>query len=167
MKTLYTKPLKNNNTSSIFSNLFNKNTSFKDTVLNNTVFKKYPYMSANSATTYTMTSIYPKTIYSDLLTKTIVTNPVFVVLNTYDDYSDGLIDLQKKLYYLGNPTYDFKLSDGTPVKIDSNYIQIGNTLVPMNLSKTKFDVMSDVTKEQLNDIFIIIDDMNNITAYAA
>lgn len=163
MKTLYTKPLKNNNTSSIFS-FFNKNKSYKDTLLNETVFKKYPYM-AN--VTYEKSSIYPKTIYMDLFNTPVITNPIFVAINSYDDYLKNLLDLQKLLYYATNPTYDFKLPDGTPVKIDDNYMQIGNTLVPINMSEAKFASLSSSTKNHLNDIFIIIDSMNNVTAYAA
>lgn len=182
MKTVYGKPLKVNNTNTntnIFSTLFGtKATSFKDTLLNNTAFKKYPYMKypfissggfpASAVKTYTTTSIYPKSMYMSLINTTpVYYNPGVVYINTYDDYLKNLVKLQDLLYYAANPTYDFKLADGTPVKIDSNYIQIGNKLIPMSITKDMFNSLSTATKTAINDIFVLIDSANNVTVYTA
>lgn len=51
--------------------------------------------------------------------------------------------------------YDFKLPDGTPVKLFSNEIQIGYDLIPLNgFTKKIYDILSDECKKTIVEITI-------------
>lgn len=54
-------------------------------------------------------------------------------------------------------TYDFKLDDGTPIKLFADEIQIGYELIPLNGgSKRIYDMLSDSKKKEIIDIYIDI-----------
>jgi len=79
---------------------------------------------------------------------------------TYEtlDYGD-IFDVLKFIYDYKNekPAYDFKLADGTPVKMFSDEIQIGYDLIPLNsLTKSYYDLLSEDTRKHIIDIYIDI-----------
>ena len=54
-------------------------------------------------------------------------------------------------------TYDFKLDDGTPIKMFSDEIQIGYELIPLtDGTKRIYDMLSDNKKREIIDIYIDI-----------
>ena len=54
-------------------------------------------------------------------------------------------------------TYDFKLDDGTPVKMFADEIQIGYELLPLNeATKYIYNALSDSRKKDIIDIYINI-----------
>lgn len=71
-------------------------------------------------------------------------------------------EFAKAFFYLmgknGNAdTYDFKLDDGTPIKMYDDEIQIGLDLIPLNnASKRIYDMLSDSRKKEIIDIYIKI-----------
>lgn len=76
---------------------------------------------------------------------------------SYDSYTDFLTAMN----YLANlekykDTYDFELSDGTPVKIFDDEIQIGFDLFPINKSYSykNFLSLAPKTKKTIIDIYI-------------
>lgn len=52
--------------------------------------------------------------------------------------------------------YDFRLSDGTPVKEYQNYIQIGYKLIPKNNIRYTLNNLSDRDKKIINNFIFII-----------
>lgn len=79
---------------------------------------------------------------------------------TYDsiDYGD-IFDAIKFIYDYKRekPSYDFKLYDGTPVKMFSDEIQIGYDLIPLNnFTKAYYDLLSEDTRKHIIDIYIDI-----------
>lgn len=79
---------------------------------------------------------------------------------TYDsiDYGD-IFDMIKFIYDYKRekPSYDFKLPDGTPVKMFSDEIQIGYDLIPLTgLTRTFYDTLSESSRKHIIDIYIDI-----------
>ena len=63
------------------------------------------------------------------------------------------------LYNLKNekPMYDFKLYDGTPVKMFSDEIQIGYDLIPLTgFTREYYNSLSENTRKHIIDITIDI-----------
>lgn len=193
MKTIYT-PFTNNTKKTIsdYNNSYNAlkehksflnsyfgiKPSFKDTLLNNTIYTKYPYMKSVAAPTYSTYSYVPKSniytspyVYNTEYKYTpLVNSHVTIDINHYFDYSfytNKLKDLKSKLFYAANPTYDFKLADGTPVKINGHYMIIGTEFVPFAITEHAFSGLSKKTINAINDIFIFIDENDDVTVYAA
>lgn len=74
------------------------------------------------------------------------------------DYGD-IFDAIKFIYDYKRekPLYDFKLADGTPVKMFADEIQIGYDLIPLNnFTKTYYDLLSEDTRKRIIDIYIDI-----------
>lgn len=79
---------------------------------------------------------------------------------TYDsiDYGD-IFDMIKFIYDYKRekPSYDFKLPDGTPVKMFSDEIQIGYDLIPLTgLTRAFYDTLSESSRKHIIDIYIDI-----------
>lgn len=70
-----------------------------------------------------------------------------------------------EFFYTNNPfkkNYDFKLPDGTPVKLFSNEIQIGYDLIPLNnFTKKIYDALSEECKKNIVEITIELQKKNN------
>lgn len=79
---------------------------------------------------------------------------------TYNSISYGdIFDAIKFIYDYKRekPSYDFKLADGTPVKMFSDEIQIGYDLIPLNnFTKAYYDLLSEDTRKHIIDIYIDI-----------
>lgn len=66
--------------------------------------------------------------------------------------------LSKKNYNIPEDDYDFLLSDGTPVKLFSDEIQIGFDLLPLNaFTASLYDQLSKENKKQIKEIYIYIE----------
>lgn len=79
---------------------------------------------------------------------------------TYDsiDYGD-IFDAIKFIYDFKRekPSYDFKLADGTPVKMFSDEIQIGYDLIPLTgLTREFYNTLSESSRKHIIDIYIDI-----------
>lgn len=74
------------------------------------------------------------------------------------DYGD-IFNALKTIYNLKNekPMYDFKLYDGTPVKMFSDEIQIGYDLIPLTgFTREYYNSLSESTRKHIIDITIDI-----------
>lgn len=74
------------------------------------------------------------------------------------DYGD-IFDALKTIYNFKNekPMYDFKLYDGTPVKMFSDEIQIGYDLIPLTgFTREYYNSLSESTRKHIIDITIDI-----------
>lgn len=84
--------------------------------------------------------------------------------NKYNTEYDGIKKCIEYFYSL-NPfkkDYDFKLPDGTPVKMFDDEIQIGYDLIPLNnFTKSVYDELSEMCKKKIIDITINIARKNN------
>lgn len=146
--------------------------------------KKYTFKIDNNAKTTNNTNNTYSEILSDIISSNIKkNNPWFADIKetpkhtktinididltrkpkktyTYEtlDYGD-IFDILKSIYDYKHekPAYDFKLADGTPVKMFSDEIQIGYDLIPLNgLTKAYYDVLSEDTRKHIIDIYIDI-----------
>lgn len=70
-----------------------------------------------------------------------------------------------EFFYANHPSkkgYDFKLPDGTPVKLFSNEIQIGYDLIPLNnFTKKIYDALSEECKKNIVEITVELQKKNN------
>lgn len=76
----------------------------------------------------------------------------------FNDYGD-IFDAIKYIYDYKKekPLYDFKLADGTPVKMFSDEIQIGYDLIPLtSFTREYYDMLSEDTRKHIIDITIDI-----------
>ena len=74
------------------------------------------------------------------------------------DYGD-IFDMIKFIYdyKCEKPSYDFKLPDGTPVKMFSDEIQIGYDLIPLTgFTREYYNSLSESTRKHIIDITIDI-----------
>lgn len=146
--------------------------------------KKYTFKIDNNAKTTNNTNNTYSEILSDIISSNIKkNNPWFADIKetpkrtktinididltrkpkktyTYEtlDYGD-IFDVLKFIYDYKQekPSYDFKLADGTPVKMFSDEIQIGYDLIPLNsLTKSYYDLLSEDTRKHIIDIYIDI-----------
>ena len=146
--------------------------------------KKYTFKIDNTAkTTINPSNTYSEIIDNIISSNVIKNNPWFATINetpkrkkdininiditrkpkktyTYDsiDYGD-IFDAIKFIYDYKRekPSYDFKLYDGTPVKMFSDEIQIGYDLIPLNnFTKAYYDLLSEDTRKHIIDIYIDI-----------
>lgn len=145
--------------------------------------KKYTFKIDNTAKTNTNPSNTYSEILSDIISSNIMkNNPWFTDIKetpkqknininiditrkpkktyTYDtiDYGD-IFDAIKFIYDYKRekPSYDFKLPDGTPVKMFSDEIQIGYDLIPLNnFTKSYYDLLSEDARKHIIDIYIDI-----------
>ena len=145
--------------------------------------KKYTFKIDNTAKTTTNPSnIYSEIIDNIISSNVMKNNPWFANIETpkrkkdininiditrkpkktytYDsiDYGD-IFDMIKFIYDYKRekPSYDFKLPDGTPVKMFSDEIQIGYDLIPLTgLTRTFYDTLSESSRKHIIDIYIDI-----------
>lgn len=146
--------------------------------------KKYTFKIDNTAKTTTNPSnTYSEIIDNIISSNVIKNNPWFATIDetpkrkknininiditrkpkktyTYDniDYGD-IFDMIKFIYdyKCEKPSYDFKLHDGTPVKMFSDEIQIGYDLIPLTgFTRAIYDSLSESSRKQIIDIYIDI-----------
>ena len=146
--------------------------------------KKYTFKIDNTANTTTNPSnTYSEIIDNIISSNVIKNNPWFATIDetpkrkknininiditrkpkktyTYNsiDYGD-IFDMIKFIYdyKCEKPSYDFKLPDGTPVKMFSDEIQIGYDLIPLTgFTRTIYDSLSESSRKRIIDIYIDI-----------
>lgn len=82
-------------------------------------------------------------------------------LKAKNAYTPDYNTFEKAVNYLlhknGGDTYDFKLDDGTPVKLFSDELQIGYELFPLNEGTMfLYNALSESSKKNIIDIYINI-----------
>lgn len=146
--------------------------------------KKYTFKIDNTANTTTNPSnTYSEIIDNIISSNVIKNNPWFATIEetpkrkknininiditrkpkktyTYNsiDYGD-IFDMIKFIYNYKceKPSYDFKLPDGTPVKMFSDEIQIGYDLIPLTgFTRAIYDSLSESSRKRIIDIYIDI-----------
>ena len=146
--------------------------------------KKYTFKIDNTAKTTTNPSnTYSEIIDNIISSNVIKNNPWFATIDetpkrkkdininiditrkpkktyTYNsiDYGD-IFDMIKFIYdyKCEKPSYDFKLLDGTPVKMFSDEIQIGYDLIPLTgFTRAIYDSLSESSRKRIIDIYIDI-----------
>ena len=146
--------------------------------------KKYTFKIDNTAKTTTNPSnTYSEIIDNIISSNVIKNNPWFATIDetpkrkknininiditrkpkktyTYNsiDYGD-IFDMIKFIYNYKceKPSYDFKLPDGTPVKMFSDEIQIGYDLIPLTgFTHAIYDSLSESSRKRIIDIYIDI-----------
>lgn len=146
--------------------------------------KKYTFKIDNTANTTTNPSnTYSEIIDNIISSNVIKNNPWFATIEetpkrkknininiditrkpkktyTYNsiDYGD-IFDMIKFIYdyKCEKPSYDFKLPDGTPVKMFSDEIQIGYDLIPLTgFTRAIYDSLSESSRKRIIDIYIDI-----------
>ena len=146
--------------------------------------KKYTFKIDNTAKTTTNPSnTYSEIIDNIISSNVIKNNPWFATIDetpkrkknininiditrkpkktyTYNsiDYGD-IFDMIKFIYdyKCEKPSYDFKLPDGTPVKMFSDEIQIGYDLIPLTgFTREYYNSLSESTRKHIIDITIDI-----------
>lgn len=146
--------------------------------------KKYTFKIDNTAKTTTNPSnTYSEIIDNIISSNVIKNNPWFATIDetpkrkkdininiditrkpkktyTYNsiDYGD-IFDIIKFIYdyKCEKPSYDFKLHDGTPVKMFSDEIQIGYDLIPLTgFTRAIYDSLSESSRKRIIDIYIDI-----------
>ena len=146
--------------------------------------KKYTFKIDNTAKTTTNPSnTYSEIIDNIISSNVIKNNPWFATIDetpkrkkdininiditrkpkktyTYNsiDYGD-IFDMIKFIYdyKCEKPSYDFKLHDGTPVKMFSDEIQIGYDLIPLTgFTRAIYDSLSESSRKRIIDIYIDI-----------
>ena len=146
--------------------------------------KKYTFKIDNTAKTTTNPSnTYSEIIDNIISSNVIKNNPWFATIDetpkrkknininiditrkpkktyTYNsiDYGD-IFDMIKFIYdyKCEKPSYDFKLPDGTPVKMFSDEIQIGYDLIPLTgFTRVIYDSLSESSRKRIIDIYIDI-----------
>ena len=146
--------------------------------------KKYTFKIDNTANTTTNPSnTYSEIIDNIISSNVIKNNPWFATIDetpkrkknininiditrkpkktyTYNsiDYGD-IFDMIKFIYNYKceKPSYDFKLPDGTPVKMFSDEIQIGYDLIPLTgFTRAIYDSLSESSRKRIIDIYIDI-----------
>ena len=146
--------------------------------------KKYTFKIDNTAKTTTNPSnTYSEIIDNIISSNVIKNNPWFATIEetpkrkknininiditrkpkktyTYNsiDYGD-IFDMIKFIYdyKCEKPSYDFKLHDGTPVKMFSDEIQIGYDLIPLTgFTRAIYDSLSESSRKRIIDIYIDI-----------
>ena len=146
--------------------------------------KKYTFKIDNTAKTTTNPSnTYSEIIDNIISSNVIKNNPWFATIDetpkrkknininiditrkpkktyTYNsiDYGD-IFDMIKFIYdyKCEKPSYDFKLPDGTPVKMFSDEIQIGYDLIPLTgFTHAIYDSLSESSRKRIIDIYIDI-----------
>lgn len=146
--------------------------------------KKYTFKIDNTAkTTINPSNTYSEIIDNIISSNVIKNNPWFATIDetpkrkknininiditrkpkktyTYNsiDYGD-IFDMIKFIYNYKceKPSYDFKLHDGTPVKMFSDEIQIGYDLIPLTgFTRAIYDSLSESSRKQIIDIYIDI-----------
>lgn len=139
-------------------NFYNKNNSVKDFILNNTIFKKYPYMAPKKTTTFNDFGTYLTKYYTPV--NTVSSKPITYTSELlFNSYSSLLPKVAEYLYYTENPTYDFKV-DGVPVQIHGSYIIVGSKLIPTNttgLNIDFFNTMKESEKKTVYNIYLFLD----------
>ena len=146
--------------------------------------KKYTFKIDNTAkTTTNHSNTYSEIIDNIISSNVIKNNPWFATIDetpkrkknininiditrkpkktyTYDniDYGD-IFDMIKFIYdyKCEKPSYDFKLPDGTPVKMFSDEIQIGYDLIPLTgFTRAIYNSLSESSRKRIIDIYIDI-----------
>lgn len=146
--------------------------------------KKYTFKIDNTANTTTNPSNTYSEIIDNIISSNIIkNNPWFATIEetpkrkknininiditrkpkktyTYNsiDYGD-IFDMIKFIYdyKCEKPSYDFKLPDGTPVKMFSDEIQIGYDLIPLTgFTRAIYDSLSESSRKRIIDIYIDI-----------
>lgn len=156
MQTFFTPINKPANNVNFFGTTYK---SFKDKVLNDTIFTKFPYMKGE------------KKINLNLIANT---NPVFVLnqikdptykvnlaFNPYNLFAKNVAKMQEILYYTANPTYDFKIGN-TPVKIGDKYIQIGYAYIPTYATADYFNKLNTEDLEKVLEVLQLIDEYEKV-----
>ena len=146
--------------------------------------KKYTFKIDNTAKTTTNPSnTYSEIIDNIISSNVIKNNPWFATIDetpkrkknininidithkpkktyTYDNIDYGnIFDMIKVIYNYKceKPSYDFKLPDGTPVKMFSDEIQIGYDLIPLTgFTRAIYDSLSESSRKRIIDIYIDI-----------
>lgn len=77
-----------------------------------------------------------------------------IIIDDFFKFADNYINIFNK--YKTKDDYDFLLSDGTPVKMFSNEIQIGYELLPINfITKSIYEYfLSESQKKHISEIII-------------
>lgn len=97
----------------------------------------------------------PYLIDSDIINATNKGKKIYIINDApkydYDNFNAAM----NYLANLGNDSYDFELTDGTPIKIFDDEIQIGYTIIPIQkYSYKSFLDFTPKTKKTIIDIYI-------------
>lgn len=146
----YTFKIDNNFKNENTSNNYSK--TLTDTILAN-IKNANPYLFDNKKSKKTITidiDIPMKKVYKKAEKfeheKKISYNSILDAINFF---YDNISTLKKD--------YDFKLSDGTPVKMFSDEIQIGYDLIPLNdFTKAYYDMLSKSSCKKIMELYINI-----------
>lgn len=137
----------NSNNNELLSTLLNADLLSRINNINSYIFEK----KSPKITTYEYTKKPNRTIdiNIDINKGTIKPNKP-----TFDEFCKAFSYLMSSDSY---DTYDFKLDDGTPIKLFADEIQIGYELIPLcEGSKRIYDMLSDSRKKEIIDIYINI-----------
>lgn len=97
----------------------------------------------------------PYLIDSDIINATNKGKKIYIVNDTPKYDYDSFTSAMNYLANLGNDSYDYELSDGTPVKIFDDEIQIGYDIIPIKkYSYKNFLNFTPKTKKTIIDIYI-------------
>lgn len=158
---------------------------YKNWLLNDTVFKKYPYLKSDathsptplyrdisyagpldgilfdSKTAYDMTYLPKSLLSSGYYSKT----PKYNLYYDYDKIEKLLADYARSKYV--EDPYDFTIN-GIPVTICGTYIRIGNSIIPKGAGFGYFNSLTPEIKKEINIVINItinmIDDTYIIAA---
>lgn len=114
-----------------------------DNIISANIRKNNPWIEQKSNTKNININIHhPKKVYT-------------LDFNDYDDVFDAIKYIYG--YKKEKPLYDFKLADGTPVKMFSDEIQIGYDLIPLtSFTREYYGMLSESTRKHIIDITIDI-----------
>lgn len=159
----YTFNISKNNNNNTFSTSSNRNDSKNiDAIILSNLKSNIPYLfdedDDNDIITFT-----PKKTKKDIITFIPKKkNTIDINISTGKTKKNGITfgEFCKAFNYLMSnekDTYDFKLDDGTPIKIFSDEIQIGYELLPLTTgTKRIYNLLSDKRKKDVIDIYINI-----------
>lgn len=153
MKTYTFKTIKTKKNDAKSGNNFSE--MFDNIILNN-MLKANPYL-ADMFENETITTKTPKSKTIDI---DITIEHPYTKNTEYDGIKKCI-----EYFYANHPfkkDYDFKLPDGTPVKLYSDEIQIGYDLIPLNgFTKKVYDALSEECKKNIVEITIELQKKNN------
>lgn len=149
---IYTYDIKKNNTKKNPSN--NNAHKATDAIILSNLKKTVPYLfSGNKKKTITIDLTENKPMRTCLTTIDIIKKPNRSNKPTFSEF----IKAFNYLMYNNEDTYDYLLSDGTPIKIFDDEIQIGLDLYDkIDAPKILYSTLSEENKKNIIDIYINI-----------
>lgn len=160
----YTFSFDNNNTTRS-NNITIPSTNYSeiiDDIIRTNIKKNNPYLFGGTIDNdyYSDIIITPSTKKTIDINITLPKKKTIIIDTTKS--TDSFSEFMKALKFISNfnfekDDYDFKLDDGTPIKIFADEIQIGYDLIPLNgLTKSIYDALSESAKKSIIDIYIEI-----------